>query len=55
MEEVLNNVICSTHEDEARFSAIINDWIKNKEVADFPKFSKETKKSKEKRKRKVSK
>lgn len=54
MEEVINSVMCSTYEDEQRFSKIIKDWIKKKEVPDFPKFSKESKKSRENRKRKVS-
>lgn len=53
MEEIINNVMCSTYEDEDRFSKIIKDWIKKKEVKNFPKFSKENKKSKESRKRKV--
>ena len=53
MTEILNNVMCSTIEDEPRFAKIINGWIKKKTVPDFPAFSKENKKSKEKRKREV--
>jgi DnaJ family protein C protein 9 len=54
MEEILNNVMCSSIEDEPRFSRIIKDWIKSKEVPAFEKFMKETKRSKETRKRKVN-
>ncbi|WAR23742.1 DNJC9-like protein, partial [Mya arenaria] len=54
MEDILSNVMCSTEDDEPRFSGIIRDWIKKKEVPDFPKFSKETKKSKDNRKRKAA-
>lgn len=54
MEEILNNVMCSHVDDEPRFSKIIKDWIKAKEVPEFAKFMKETKKSKENRKRKVT-
>ena len=53
MTEILNNVMCSTIEDEPRFTKIIKGWIKKKTVPDFPAFSKENKKSKEKRKREV--
>jgi len=54
MNEILNNVCCSTIDDEPRFAEIIRGWIKAGEVEDFPKFSKETKKSRESRKRKVT-
>ncbi|KAL4235979.1 DnaJ subfamily C member 9 [Mactra antiquata] len=54
MEEILNNVMCSTVDDEPRFNKIIKDWIKSKEVPTFTKFTKETKKSKENRKRKAA-
>ena len=53
MTEILNNVMCSTIEDEQRFTKIIKGWIKKKTVPDFPAFSKENKKSKDKRKREV--
>ncbi|XP_045159631.2 dnaJ homolog subfamily C member 9-like isoform X2 [Mercenaria mercenaria] len=53
MEEILNNVMCSHTDDEPRFSKVIKDWIKAKEVPAFTKFTKETKKSKENRKRKA--
>ena len=54
MEEILNNVMCSSVEDEPRFSKIIKEWIKSKEVPAFEKFTKETKRSKDTRKRKVT-
>lgn len=55
MTEILNNVMCSTIEDEPRFTKIIKGWIKKKTVPDFPAFSKENKKAKEKRKREADK
>lgn len=53
VEQILNHVMCSEIDDEPRFTKIIKNWIKKKEVPDFPKFSKETAKSKQSRKRKA--
>ena len=54
MEEILSHVMCAEVEDEDRISDIIKKLIKKKEVPEFKVFSKEFKKTKEARKRKVS-
>ncbi|XP_002154105.1 dnaJ homolog subfamily C member 9 [Hydra vulgaris] len=41
MDEILNNVMCSTAEDETRFRKIITNLIEKKEVPEFDNFSKE--------------
>ncbi len=46
MDFILDNVLCSGPEDEDRFADIIRGWIKNKEVPDKKKFSKESAKKK---------
>ncbi|KAK3578911.1 hypothetical protein CHS0354_035532 [Potamilus streckersoni] len=51
MNLILDNVMCSTIDDEPRFKKIIKDWIKKKEVPNFSKFSHESKSKAEKRKR----
>ena len=43
MDYIMDNVLCATQdEDEARFSDIIKKWIKDGEVQDLKKFSKES-------------
>ncbi|KAL3891731.1 hypothetical protein ACJMK2_003980 [Sinanodonta woodiana] len=51
MALILDNIMCSTIDDEPRFKKIIKDWIKKKEVPNFSKFSHESKSKAEKRKR----
>ncbi|KAK3877093.1 hypothetical protein Pcinc_018165 [Petrolisthes cinctipes] len=55
MGYILQNVLCSTIEDEPRFTKIIQKWIQEEEVPDFNLFSKETKRKKDARKRKAAK
>ncbi|MPC89662.1 DnaJ subfamily C member 9 [Portunus trituberculatus] len=54
MDYILTNVLCCTIDDEPRFTKILQGWIKEKEVPKFDSFTKESKKKKESRKRKVS-
>lgn len=50
MDQILDNVLCSTIDDEPRFHDLIKDWIKSAEVPSFPAFQKETTKRRQKRK-----
>eukprot|EP01103_Thecamoeba_quadrilineata_P008008 TRINITY_DN1780_c0_g1_i1.p1 TRINITY_DN1780_c0_g1~~TRINITY_DN1780_c0_g1_i1.p1 ORF type:complete len:184 (-),score=45.98 TRINITY_DN1780_c0_g1_i1:166-717(-) len=43
MDRILDKVLLSTVDDEERFREIIRDAIKNKEVSEFKKFTKEPK------------
>ena len=52
MDEILDNVLCCTLDDEPRFVEMIQKWIDAEEVPAFEKFTKETKQSKNKRKKK---
>ncbi|KAK7065689.1 DnaJ subfamily C member 9 [Halocaridina rubra] len=54
MEYILENVLCTTIDDEARFRKIIKGWIKKKEVPNFRNFSGESKRKKDARKRKAA-
>ncbi|KAK3105627.1 hypothetical protein FSP39_002158 [Pinctada imbricata] len=54
MDDILDNVMCASLQDEDRFTKIIKGWIKSKEVPNLPKFTQETKASKTARKRRVS-
>ena len=53
MEKILEDVMCSTTDDEPRFRKIISKLIKKEEVPDFEQFSNEDVKETKKRKRKV--
>lgn len=55
MDEILDNVLCSTLEDEPRFSKMIQEWIDAEEVPAFENFTQETKENKKKRKKKQEK
>ena len=52
MDEILDNVLCSTLDDEPRFSKMIQSWIDANEVPAFESFTQETKENKKKRKKK---
>ncbi|XP_061183153.1 dnaJ homolog subfamily C member 9-like [Saccostrea echinata] len=52
MDGIIDSVMCATIEDEARFTKILKQLIRKKEIPDFPAFSKEGKKKKAERKRK---
>ena len=51
MDQILDNILCSTIDDEPRFHDLIKGWIKSAEVPNFPAFKKETAKKRQKRKR----
>ena len=51
MDQILDNILCSTIDDEPRFHDLIKGWIKSAEVPSFPAFQKETVKKRQKRKR----
>ena len=51
MDQILDNILCSTIDDEPRFHDLIKGWIKSAEVPSFPAFQKETAKKRQKRKR----
>lgn len=51
MDKILDNILCSTIDDEPRFHDLIKGWIKSAEVPSFPAFQKETAKKRQKRKR----
>ena len=53
MDEILNNVMCSSVDDDARFREIITDLIKKGEVPEFDNFTKETPQKIQLRKKKV--
>lgn len=53
MEKILDNIMCSTIEDEARFADVINKWIADEEVPEFEAFTKESKSTKKKRRKQV--
>lgn len=55
MEKILEDVMCSTTDDEPRFRKIISKLIKKEEVPDFEQFSNEDVKETKKRKRKAKK
>ena len=51
MDQILDNILCSTIDDEPRFHDLIKGWIKSAEVPSFPAFQKETAKNRQKRRR----
>lgn len=53
MDYILDNVLCCSIDDEPRFTKILQGWIEEDEVPRFDKFSKESKKKKDSRKRKA--
>lgn len=53
MEQILENVICCTHEDEERFRDIIEECITNEELPKFESFASEPKAKRKARKKKV--
>jgi len=53
MTVVMETVLCCTHEDEPRFTEILQKLIKSGELPDFDKFSKENKRSKTNRQKKA--
>ena len=53
MDEILENVLCSSADDEARFQKILQDAIDSNELPAFEKFTKESMKKKRARKQKV--
>ena len=40
MDYIMDNVLCATQDDEARFSDVIKKWIAAGEAPDLKKFSK---------------
>jgi hypothetical protein len=53
MDRIIDNVLCASVEDEARFRTIIEGWIDDNTVKPFTAFTHENKKKREERKRKV--
>ena len=53
MDYIMDNVLCATQDDEARFSDVIKKWIAAGEAPDLKKFSKESAKRKKERKRRA--
>lgn len=53
MEAILENVLCSTDDDEARFQKILQNAIDNGELPQFDHFGKEDKRKKKARKERV--
>ena len=53
MDHILNTVLVCTVDDEPRFRTIIDDWITEGKVDDYPAYSAETNKKKKQRMRKV--
>lgn len=53
MNFILDNVLCSTLDDEARFIQILRDLIRKKELPDFKNFTKESTQRKKQRKRRL--
>ena len=54
MDIILDSIMCSTIDDEPRYREILLDMIKKNEVEDFKSFSRENKKKKESRRKRVS-
>ncbi|XP_022106144.1 dnaJ homolog subfamily C member 9-like [Acanthaster planci] len=53
MEQILENVLCCTHEDEPRFAEILTDLINRGELPEYEAFMKESKKQKSSRRKKA--
>jgi len=53
MKEILDNMMCSTADDEDRFAETINEWLSKGEVPAFDAFTNESEVKKKKRKKKV--
>ncbi|XP_064643785.1 dnaJ homolog subfamily C member 9-like [Lineus longissimus] len=54
MDEILDNIMCSTIDDEPRFRKILTKLIKKKELPEFEAFSNEKKKTQKARKRRAN-
>ncbi|KAK4053127.1 hypothetical protein OIV83_001862 [Microbotryomycetes sp. JL201] len=52
IESILNNIMCSTHDDETRFVTLIDDAIHSRELPKFKQWTKSSKDTKAKQKRK---
>uniref|UniRef100_A0A7M5UVM1 J domain-containing protein n=2 Tax=Clytia hemisphaerica TaxID=252671 RepID=A0A7M5UVM1_9CNID len=55
MEQIMDNIMCSTFEDEERFCELIRKWISDGEVPEYEAFVKDSKKNKKKRKKQAKK
>jgi DnaJ family protein C protein 9 len=53
MDDIVENVLCASPDDEDRFRDILQKLIKNKELPRFENFIDESEKKKKARKRKV--
>ncbi|XP_071789160.1 dnaJ homolog subfamily C member 9-like [Asterias amurensis] len=53
MEQILENVLCCTVDDEPRFAEILTDLINKEELPEYPAFTKENKKQKTGRRKKA--
>ena len=54
MDEILDNVMCSTDEDEPRFRKLLKKAIKNGEVPKFDLFDTDMEKKKKARQKRVN-
>jgi DnaJ family protein C protein 9 len=54
MDVIMDSVLCCTADDEERFTNILKDLIQQGELTDYKAFSKEFKKKKTARQRRVS-
>ncbi|KAK3753710.1 hypothetical protein QZH41_003660 [Actinostola sp. cb2023] len=54
MEQILENVLCCTHDDEDRFREILDECIKNKELPKYANFTREPKAKRKARKKKAA-
>nr|KAG5696555.1 hypothetical protein BaRGS_030423 [Batillaria attramentaria] len=54
MDVIMDSVLCSTHEDEARFTKILSDLIRKKELPEFDAFVKESKQKKAARQKRAA-
>ncbi|KAK7092638.1 hypothetical protein V1264_008354 [Littorina saxatilis] len=54
MDIIMDSVLCSTPEDEERFTQILQDLTKDKELPEFKAFTKESKKKKSARQRRAA-
>ena len=53
MEQILENVLCCTVDDEPRFAEILTDLVNKEELPEYQAFTKENKKQKTGRRKKV--
>ena len=54
MGVIIGTVLCSTAADEGRFTQILHDLVKDGELPEFEAFTKESKRKKAARQRRVS-